>query len=357
MCVFKGTSKANAAAELKRDRRNKRAREGGNSRYDADRNGGGAGAGMQNGFEDAVRFPGRRCGLNSADRAFLSLIRRRIRGVDRKRRSAHSGTHPYERWRLTSLDHLQILLLSGPPGLGKTTLAHVLARQAGYQVLEINASDDRTGRVVEDRIRNALDSQALTSGAGLNARGKAKASEEGRSRPTCVVVDEIDGAAGGGESVRRSLVLWLLWAAADPTASDRASSRPSSSSSPKEALTKNPPVSPSLPGRYDQSRRLNDVRRAGKGKGKQPRPLLRPIICICNDLCVLLPWSPIATLCPDVRSGSLRMQLCTCPSPAPPPRQDRPLLSSDGPHARQAIAHNLRERGFVDREQASVAAG
>jgi chromosome transmission fidelity protein 18 len=37
---------------------------------------------------------------------------------------------------------LQLLLLSGPPGLGKTTLAHVIARQAGYEVLEINARSD-----------------------------------------------------------------------------------------------------------------------------------------------------------------------------------------------------------------------
>lgn len=37
---------------------------------------------------------------------------------------------------------LQLLLLSGPPGLGKTTLAHIIAQQAGYKVFEINARYD-----------------------------------------------------------------------------------------------------------------------------------------------------------------------------------------------------------------------
>lgn len=90
--------------------------------------------------------------------------------------------------------------MSGPPGLGKTTLAHVVARQAGYEVFEINAryastgtlnevpadtplsSDDRNAGTVSQRIKNALD-----VGSGLRSKGK----------PTCVVIDEIDGSAGG----------------------------------------------------------------------------------------------------------------------------------------------------------------
>lgn len=52
MCVFKGTSKANAAAEMKRDRRNKRARDGGNGGYGSE---GRDTPASQNSFEDAVR--------------------------------------------------------------------------------------------------------------------------------------------------------------------------------------------------------------------------------------------------------------------------------------------------------------
>ncbi|KAK4052058.1 Chromosome transmission fidelity protein 18 [Microbotryomycetes sp. JL201] len=190
-CVFRGVnSKSNHAADLKREKRKKRAREG----------------------------------------TFNSTF-----GAAKEQRENNDPFgRPFEK----------VMLLSGPPGLGKTTLAHVLARQAGYQVLEINASDDRTGKVVEERIRNALESTALTKEGGLAG-----------SRPTCVVIDEVDGAGGGGETSFVRTLVKLVTEGSNPRSFSKS-----------------------------------------KGKGKKDRPLLRPIICICNDLYAptLRPLRPLA---------------------------------------------------------------
>jgi chromosome transmission fidelity protein 18 len=89
--------------------------------------------------------------------------------------------------------HKKILMLTGPPGLGKTTLAHVCAAQAGYEVLEINASDDRSANVVRGRIRTAVGTETVKKVTGV---GLDPMSTKG-PRPACVVVDEVDGVVSG----------------------------------------------------------------------------------------------------------------------------------------------------------------
>ncbi|PWN26081.1 P-loop containing nucleoside triphosphate hydrolase protein [Jaminaea rosea] len=138
----------------------------------------------------------------------------------------------------------RVLLISGAPGLGKTTLAHVLAKAAGYGVYELNASDSRTSGAVTDTIKMALESASLKD-----------------SRPTCLVVDEIDGATGGGggfgfggggNDESRGFIKALV----DLVEAGKGSAGPKGKGG----------------------------KGSGGGKKRKHKPLLRPIICICNDL-------------------------------------------------------------------------
>ncbi|UZJ55380.1 hypothetical protein CBS101457_004700 [Exobasidium rhododendri] len=127
----------------------------------------------------------------------------------------------------------RILLLGGPAGMGKTTLAHVAAKQCGYLVHELNASDDRSAKTVEDRVRDALESRSLKQDANL---------------PTCLVLDEVDGATGGRGEEGGGFIKALIKLV------EKGSGRTTGGK---------------------------------KGSKKGSRPLLRPIVCICND-----PYSP-----------------------------------------------------------------
>ena len=83
-------------------------------------------------------------------------------------------------------ENRRVLLLSGSPGVGKTTLAHIAARHCGYRPMEVNGSDDRSAQVLTDRVVRAMESTTLHSFAGQDGR------------PNCLILDEIDGADANG---------------------------------------------------------------------------------------------------------------------------------------------------------------
>ncbi|XP_067671435.1 chromosome transmission fidelity protein 18 homolog [Haliotis asinina] len=85
----------------------------------------------------------------------------------------------------------KVTLLCGPPGLGKTTLAHIVARHAGYNVVEMNASDDRSADVFRNKLEAATQMKAV-----LGAD----------PRPNCLVIDEIDGAPQAAINILLNLI-------------------------------------------------------------------------------------------------------------------------------------------------------
>jgi replication factor C subunit 1 len=73
-------------------------------------------------------------------------------------------------------------LVTGPPGIGKTTAVHLLLSAAGYEIIELNASDERSATAIR---RTLHDGVLKSSNTGLGAK------------PRALVLDEVDGMSSG----------------------------------------------------------------------------------------------------------------------------------------------------------------
>ena len=54
-------------------------------------------------------------------------------------------------------------LLSGPPGVGKTTTSYLVAKELGYDVVEMNASDTRSKKLLGQSVADILDTASVGS--------------------------------------------------------------------------------------------------------------------------------------------------------------------------------------------------
>jgi len=94
----------------------------------------------------------------------------------------------------TGVPKNKAILLVGPPGVGKTTVARAIARDMGWNVIELNASDARNAASIR---------KAATKGA---THRSLFFNPEDSDKKTLILIDEVDHLSGGLRSVSESRI-------------------------------------------------------------------------------------------------------------------------------------------------------
>ncbi|AUV82636.1 AAA family ATPase [Salinigranum rubrum] len=110
----------------------------------------------------------------------------------------------FAEWADTWDEHREPAVLHGSPGVGKTSAAHALAADKGWETVELNASDQRTADVIERFAGRAAMNTTLSGASNADSRG-----ERDRGRQL-VILDEADNIHyqkdyGGKQAVTKLL--------------------------------------------------------------------------------------------------------------------------------------------------------
>lgn len=79
-------------------------------------------------------------------------------------------------------------LLSGSPGVGKTTTAHLVCQELMFDIVEFNASDTRSKRLLKEEVSSLISNKSLA--------GYLNGTETKVSMRHVLIMDEVDGMAG-----------------------------------------------------------------------------------------------------------------------------------------------------------------
>ncbi|GMM37221.1 replication factor C subunit 1 [Saccharomycopsis crataegensis] len=85
-------------------------------------------------------------------------------------------------------DSFPASLISGPPGIGKTTSAHIIAKEMGYDIIEKNASDVRSKNLLNQTIKDVLDNEGVMGFFSKKEKTTSK---------LILIMDEVDGMSSG----------------------------------------------------------------------------------------------------------------------------------------------------------------
>ncbi|KAG1807653.1 replication factor RFC1 C terminal domain-containing protein [Suillus subaureus] len=85
------------------------------------------------------------------------------------------------------------MMITGPPGIGKTTSAHLCAKLEGFTPIELNASDARNKKLLE----SAMNINNLSLDGWMGGNDATNAAGVRITDKTCLIMDEVDGMSAG----------------------------------------------------------------------------------------------------------------------------------------------------------------